>query len=117
MVPLRKPTADTNLIVQAAILGAQAIYRTGYNFAKAGVMLLDLAESSREQHELDLDEPPEDRGSLMSAMDQLNRRYGRGTVFVASAGTAGPRRRWAMKQDLKTPNYTTDWNDLPIARA
>lgn len=58
-MPLRKPTADTNLIVQAAIMGVQAIYRHGYNFAKAGVMLLDLAEASLEQHELDLDEPPE----------------------------------------------------------
>lgn len=54
----------------------------------------------------------------MTAMDRLNRRYGRGTVFfVGSAGTAGPRRRWVMKQELKTPNYTTDWDELPIVRA
>lgn len=117
VVPLRKPTADTNLIVQAAVLGMQSIYRPGFNFAKAGVMLLDLAAAAREQHELDLDEAPQDRGALMSTIDLLNRRYGRQTVFVGRAGTAGTRRRWAMKQDLKTPNYTTDWNDLAIVRA
>lgn len=117
VVPLRKPTADTNLITQAAVAGVRAIYRPGYNFAKAGVMLLDLVDAQLEQHELDLDEPPEDRGSLMSAMDVLNRRFGRGTVFPASAGTGGQRRRWVMRQELKTPNYTTDWNELAIVRA
>ena len=117
VVPLRKPTADTNLIAQAALLGLHAIYRPGYNFAKAGVMLLDLADASLEQHELDLDAPPEDRGSLMTALDRLNRRYGRGTVVVGSAGTSRPHRPWMMKQELKTPNYTTDWNELPVVRA
>jgi DNA polymerase V len=117
VVPLRKPTADTNQIAQAALIGLHAIYRPGYNFAKAGVMLLDLADASLEQHELDLDVPPEDRGSLMTALDRLNRRYGRGTVVVGSAGTSRPHRRWMMKQELKTPNYTTDWNELPVVRA
>ncbi len=117
VVPLRSPTADTNLISHAAIIGMRAIYRPGYNFAKAGVMLLDLTNASVEQRELNLDAQPEDRSSLMLAMDDLNRRYGRGTVFTGSAGTGGQRRRWVMKQELKTPNYTTDWNDLPIVRA
>ena len=117
VVPLRSPTADTHLIAQAAIAGVRAIFRCGYNFAKAGVMLLDICDRSLEQHELDLEEPPADRGTLMSAMDKLNRRYGRNTVYVASAGTAGQRRHWAMKQEWKTPNYTTDWNELPIVRA
>lgn len=117
VVPLRKPTADTSLIVHAAIAGLQAIYRRGYNFAKAGVMLMDLSPAAREQHELDLDVPPDDRGALMAAVDVLNRRYGRGTVYPASAGTAGQRRPWVMKQERKTPNYTTDWNELPIVRA
>lgn len=80
-------------------------------------MLLDLADASLEQHELNLDDPPEDRGSLMTAMDRLNRRYGRGTVVVGTAGTPRPNRRWMMKQELKTPNYTTDWNELPVVRA
>ena len=117
VVPLRKPTADTNLIAAAAIVGMRAIFRPGYNFAKAGVMLLDLADAGIEQHELDLDAPPEDRASLMLAMDTLNRRFGRGTIFAGSAGTGGQRRRWVMKQELKTPNYTTDWNELPLVRA
>lgn len=117
LVPLRKPTADTNLLAGAAIAGLKAIYRPGYNFAKAGVMLVDLVEQHHEQGELDLDAPPEDRSDLMSAVDRINRRFGRGTVVAGSAGTGGARRRWNMKQELKTPNYTTSWDELAIARA
>jgi DNA polymerase V len=117
VVPLRKPTADTNVIVQAAILGMRAIFRPDYNMAKAGVMLLDLQDASIEQQELGLDEPPADRGGLMTAMDQINAKYGRGTLSAASAGTAGARRTWVMKQARKTPDYTTSWDQLPLVRA
>jgi len=41
VVPLRRPTADTALLVQAAVLGLRAIYRPGFASIKAGVMLLD----------------------------------------------------------------------------
>lgn len=117
VVPLRKPTSDTQLLVQAAIAGMRAIYRPGYNFAKAGVVLLDLTAASIEQCELDLDEPPEDRGKLMSALDGINRRYGRGTVYVASEGVRRSKRAWIMKQEWRTPNYTTCLEDIPLARA
>lgn len=121
VVPLRRPTADTALLVQAATLGMQKIYRPGYAMAKAGVMLLELQPDSRNQGELGLDDPeaatvPCD-GKLMSALDNLNLRYGKGTLKVASAGLAGDKREWAMKQERRTPRYTTSWTDLPVARA
>ncbi|CAN5720929.1 Y-family DNA polymerase [soil metagenome] len=116
-VPLRRPTADSGLVASMAVRGLQAIFRPGYNYSKAGVMLLDLQDESIEQGELDLDEPEVDRGRLMGAIDELNVRYGRGAVTLASAGMAGPRRTWVMKQSLKTPDYTTRWADMPIARA
>lgn len=116
-VPLRRPTADTALITASAVRGLQAIYRPGYRFAKAGVMLLDLQASSIEQGELDLDDPGDDRSRLMSTLDSINTRHGRGTVKLASVGTAGNARAWSMRQDLRTPDYTTRWTDLPVARA
>lgn len=117
MVPLRRPTADTALITHAAVAGMRAIYRSGYNFAKAGVHLIDLHDLSFEQQELDLDERVQDRTRLMVAVDDLNSRFGRGTVSLASGGTRGLQRRWVMKQALKTPDYTTNVHDAPIARA
>jgi DNA polymerase V len=116
-VPLRRPTADTSVIATMALHGLRAIYREGFRYAKAGVLLLDLQDSSVQQGELDLDDPGADRGKLMRAVDALNGRYGRGAVQLASAGLAGDARLWAMRQEHKTPNYTTSWADLPIARA
>lgn len=118
VVPLRRPTASTVVLVAAAVAGLQSIYRPGYQIAKAGVMLLDLQPDSICQGELKL----EDDGStnntrLMTAMDSLNERYGKGTLLMASAGLAGDQREWSMKQERLTPRYTTSWEDLPVARA
>ena len=49
-------------------------------------------------------------------MDALNQRYGRGTVKLASAGLATDRRAWTMKQERRTPDYTTCWADIPVVR-
>ncbi|MEB0056481.1 Y-family DNA polymerase [Variovorax sp. LG9.2] len=116
-VPLRRPTADTALIAASAIRGLKAIFEPGYKYAKAGVMLLDLQAASVEQGELGFDNPERDRRPLMSAVDAINLEHGRGAIQLASAGTAGAKRQWVMRQSLKTPNYTTCWADLPVARA
>ena len=121
-VPLRRPSADTAVIVAAAVCGLRAIYRPGLNFSKAGVHLLDIVDAGIEQQELELDQPGLDklgldRSALMTAMDRLNQRYGRGTVAMASAGHAGDRSRWVMRQERRTPDYTNCWDSMPTARA
>ena len=117
-MPLRRPSADTAVIVGAVLAGLKIIYRPGYLYAKAGVMLLDLQPQSHQQGELDLeDDRVEDRTKLMGALDTLNRRYGRGTVHMGSAGLAGDRRAWSMKQERRTPGYTTCVADMPVVRA
>lgn len=60
---------------------------------------------------------PAVRGSLMATLDKLNDRYGRGTVLVANAGREGMESSWTMRQNLLTPQYTTNWGDLPVANA
>ena len=118
VVPLRRPSADTGAIVAAALMGLKAIYRPGFKLAKAGVMLLDLQSDAVGQRELDLEGDDEgDRGQLMAALDGINRRYGKGTMTMASAGLAGDRRAWSMKQERRTPGYTTCVADMPVARA
>jgi DNA polymerase V len=98
----------------------RSIYTSGYQIAKAGVMLLDLQPQSVSQGELDLGEQaavPDDRSQLMMTIDKLNQRYGKGIVHAAANDTQGERRVWTMRQLLKTPEYTTMWSDIPIARA
>jgi DNA polymerase V len=116
-VPLRRPTCDTHLLVTAAAMGMHAIFSEGFQMAKAGIMLLDLQDSHVHQGELALeDESDRDRGQLMVTLDKLNARYGRNSVHPASTGIAG-RQSWAMKQERLTPQYTTRWEDLPVAKA
>lgn len=49
--------------------------------------------------------------SRMRVMDAINRRMGQGSVTIAASGI---RQRWAMRRERKSPNYTTDWNELPV---
>ena len=119
IVPMRRPTDDTSAIVGATLMGLRAIYQPGFRLAKAGVMLLDIQPSSREQFELDLGEPAaeRDRSRLMKAMDSVNGRLGKGTIKVGSGRVGEAPRDWGMKQDRRTPAYTTEWADMPTAKA
>lgn len=119
-VPMIRPSCDSNAIVGSAVAGLRRIYRPGFRYAKAGVMLVELQPETVHQGELDLElESPggRDRGRLMSAVDAVNKRYGRGALTVASTGTTGDRRLWTMKQERRTPHYTTSWADIPVVRA
>ena len=119
-VPLHHPSADSAVLLAAALAGLQGIYQPGYAYAKAGVMLLELHSDQQQQGELAFQPaqaPPRERSRLMATLDGLNQRYGRGTVLLASAGLGGEQRRWSMKQERRTPGYTTCWDDLAVARA
>lgn len=119
-VPLRRPTADSRALAQAAIKGLRSIYREGYDYAKAGVMLMELQDADVEQGELGLVTEPEgtrDANRLMAALDAVNGRFGKGVIHVASTGQSRPKRVWGMRQERRTPQYTTRWADVPLARA
>lgn len=118
VVPLRRPTSDTALLVQAAVAGIRSIYKPGHELVKAGVMLLDLISSRVHQSELDLEpDGGHEREKLMLAMDAINHKYGLGTLHLASSGFDDRSREWGMRQDRLTPGYTTDWAGMPIAKA
>ncbi|MDQ6681250.1 MAG: DUF4113 domain-containing protein [Pseudomonadota bacterium] len=102
-VPLRKPSCDSAALTSTAVRGLRAIYRPGFNYAKAGVMLLDLMPADVEQGELDFDHPGADRARLMETLDTLNDRFGRNTIAIASGGLAGDKRRYSMKRERKNP--------------
>jgi DNA polymerase V len=116
-LPLPVPTSDSAHITQAANALLQSIYQPGYRYAKAGVMLMGLQPATRQQAVLDLsrhagDAQPANRTRLMLALDQINQRYGRGSLKLASAGAGQAPQIWHMKQERKTPAYTTDWAKL-----
>lgn len=116
-VRLLRPTADTCLILKAAIKGLRSIYTPGFDFAKAGVMLMDIRPAGTVQGELDLFADGEERSGLMSAIDGINAKFGQTAIRVASTGAGDRRQDWQMRQELRTPHYTTRLADIPIARA
>ena len=118
VIPLRRPTSDTTRLVKAAVMGVNQIYQPGFKLSKAGIMLLDVIPDSVSQYEFDFDAPEtRDREKLMAAMDAINDRFGRGAIHVGTAVGGGAQRDWSMRQDRLTPQYTTKFSDLPVARA
>ena len=115
VIPLPNASADTRLLVRAALFGLKKIYRPGYAYKKAGVMLMGIGEAQVAQGSL-LPEHGADARSkrLMQAIDALNARYGRNTVSVFSVSSPQP---WAMRREAMSPCYTTRWSDLPVAHA
>ena len=110
--------ADSRVLVAAAIAGLRQIYKPGVDLIKAGVMLLELQAGTLHQGELALQhDGAGDCQNLMRTLDALNDKFGRGAVLLASEGVAGGSRAWAMRQERRTPNYTIEWSDTPVAKA
>ena len=112
IVPLIQPTDDTMKLISAALAGLKAIYRSGYQYKKTGVMLMGLQPKGSIQPTL-FDNPIALARSdnLMHVMDAINHKMGQGSVSVAASGI---RQHWAMRRQRKSPNYTTDWDELPV---
>lgn len=81
-----------------------------YQYKKAGVMLSEISPVTHRQGDL-LEPERATNDKLMLALDTLNQRFGRGTVKVS---TQGAFRDWEMRQERKSPNYTTCWDEVPV---
>lgn len=110
------PTADAFEIVSEAVRRVKKIFRKGFEYKKSGVIMLDVSRAGppRQEFLFDLDADAKKREPLMEAVDRLNRRMGRGTVFTAAQGVERP---WTLRAEFRSPRYTTSWLELPEARA
>lgn len=113
-IPLPDTTSDTRVLVAWAQKVLRRIYRPGFAYQKAGVMLSELRPKTMAQASL-FAAPDTDRGQrLMTTLDDINQRWGRGTLRTAAEGLAKP---WQMKRQRLSQRYTTDWEGLPLAIA
>lgn len=114
LVPLPDPTDDTRLLASAATLGLSLIFKPGYQYKKAGIMLTLISDKAKRQQTL-FDDPLQRAQSakLMAAMDAINAEFGRDTVRTGANGTD---KRWAMRSENRSPRFTTRWDELPIAK-
>jgi DNA polymerase V len=103
------PTSDTRIIIGAAKYCLNKIYKPGYRYKKVGIMLLDLIPASLEQGNLFTETNHHPGAHLMNVMDQINDNHGPDTLFIGAQGIS---REWKMRCELRSPRYTTQWDEL-----
>lgn len=123
-LPLGRASSDTRELISAAVRALRSIFRPGFDYVKAGVMLVDLRQPGHEQSALELfepapafDAPARSRAGLMNAMDELNQRFGRDAVTVASAARRPGPSAHASRQARRSPRCTTRLDEIAVARA
>jgi DNA polymerase V len=105
------PTNDSREIVKAALQGLESIYKPGHRYLKAGVGLLDVSDRQFNQYDLFHKGQSSSSDKVMKVLDRTNLEHGRNTLFIGSEGVV---RKWAMRQQYKSPAYTTRWADIPV---
>ena len=109
VVDLPYPTDDVRLLTKAAVDAVDHIYRPGFKYSKAEVMLLNLCRPSEYTDDLFAVSQPEDATRVMRVLDQINERWGRGTLRSASV----PRNPdWGMRREMMSQSYTTRLDQL-----
>jgi DNA polymerase V len=113
-LPLPAPTQDSRVLAQLAREGLHRIFRPGFRYKKAGVLLTAL--SGVEQRQLDWLNPGDSERSraLMAAVDGINRGMGRNAVRWGLPTDAG---HWRMRQERRSPGFTSAWGELKVVKA
>ncbi len=109
------PTANSGELMRSLVDLLASLYQPQQMYHRAGVWLHDFVPDSLFQTDLfgRVNVEQELRSSArMEALDSINYQFGRGTIRYAAEDLA---RRWRPKQQLRSPHYISDWNDLPIA--
>jgi len=112
-IDLPMATNNSIEIVKAAVSGLETIFKNGYLYQKAGVILSHLSDSNNGKN-LFSSEKDEKINSLMKSIDNTNYRYGRSTLSLASAGI---HKKWNSKRQHYSKIDTADFYSLPTIKA
>lgn len=114
LMPLPEPTDDTRLFGHAALHGLRRIYRGGYAYQKAGIMLTGIIPASSRPHTLFDDVPGQEKShALMGTLDRINRSMGSGTIKFLGEGID---KSWSMRRQNVSKRYTTEWDELAVCQ-
>ena len=109
-IPLPTATDDSRQLVSVVLWALKQLYKPNFDYAKAGVMLGDLVPAAGVQTDLFSQKQQTPKASnLMATMDSINRKMGKESIKLASEGFKRP---WKMRQENKSPSYTTNWHYL-----
>ena len=106
------PTADTRDISALALQGLKSIWRDGFRYAKAGIILSDFYPSGIAQFDMFSEQQPRaNADELMAVLDSINM-AGKGSIYFAGQGERNS--AWQMKRNMLSPRYTTRFKDIPV---
>jgi DNA polymerase V len=108
-IKLEVPTNDTFEIVASALQALKFIFREGFSYKKAGVLVSSITPSSEVQLGLFDVVDRSKRNSLMTSIDNINTKLGRDKVRLAVQGFD---RKWKLRQERLSPCYTTRFTDF-----
>ena len=111
---LPEATADTFELIRHALWAAKRIWRDGYRYSKAGIMLNNLVPVGRAPRSLFSTIRAGRSARLMDALDAINGRMGSGTLHSAAIGVNAS---WKVKFGQRSPSWTTNWDEIPRVRA
>ncbi len=100
-------------IVKTALVALDSIFKNGYRYQKAGVMLTGLSNEDGSKNLFSSKKDEKIKG-LMKSIDNTNYRYGRSTLSLASAGV---QKRWNMRREHSSKIDTADFYLLPTIRS
>tara|TARA_Y100000590_G_scaffold140605_2_gene161366 strand:- start:25045 stop:26310 length:1266 start_codon:yes stop_codon:yes gene_type:complete len=110
---LNLPTNDTRDILHATKILSKRVYKKGYNFIKAGVMLSDFYDKGVYQSDFFVPDSKRPRSEkLMRTIDKVNA-SGENKITFASQGIRKP---WSMQRHFQSPKYTTNWDELLVVK-
>ncbi|MBW2643592.1 MAG: Y-family DNA polymerase [Deltaproteobacteria bacterium] len=111
-IQLPFPTSDTSKLINHACIGLSEIYRKGYRYKKAGIILRALASESYGQMTLFDYKNKGQSKEAMRVLDSINKRFGSDSVRYAATGST-QNQKWKTVFQRRSPSYTTDWDQLP----
>ncbi len=112
---LAEPTASTPELLRPAHRTLEKIFKPGYRYKKAGVILTGIVPGTETQLNLFTTLQQHDRNKgLMETIDRINAQWGSDTIHYAAAGS---RPSWRMRQSFVSARFTTQWDEIPIIKA
>lgn len=102
-------TNSTIELIRYALFALEAIYKKGYRYKKAGVLVLDITPENQIQGSLFDSVDRDKHTAIMKALDDINSKFGRDALKIAIQGSG---EKWKLRQEKLSPCYTTDWKDI-----
>ena len=102
-------TSITNELIKPAVQMIDRLYKSGTFYKKAGVMLSGLVPDTAVQANMFLPETKNGGRMLMGMIDNVNFSMRDDIIKFAASGTT---RDWKMRQELRSPRYTSRWDEL-----